>query len=80
MRMGCATPGVAPLMQSGILADRRLPPMISAFPFVKYNKNVFILFFILNHKSLEDMLSLIFIYKASIAITYYSIFVVYFKK
>ena len=50
MRMGCATPGVAPLMQSGILADRRLPPMISAFPFVKYNKNVFILFFILNHK------------------------------
>ena len=31
MRMGCATPGVAPLMQSGILADRRLPPMISAF-------------------------------------------------
>ena len=35
MRMGCATPGVAPLMQSGILADRRLPPMISVFPFVK---------------------------------------------
>jgi len=34
VRMGCATPGVAPLMQSGILADRRLPPMISVFPFV----------------------------------------------
>ena len=46
MRMGCATPGVAPLMQSGILADRRLPPMISAFPFVKYNKQYLIFFYI----------------------------------
>ena len=46
MRMGCATPGVAPLMQSGTLADRRLPPMISAFPFVKYNKKYLIFVYI----------------------------------